>query len=721
MFRFLSLLFFIISLHSFVARSQSNFRFVQSIPVEVNGKTLLNAWAGGLNSAQISTIDLNFDGVEDLIAFDRTANKLFTFLRISNQYVYKPEYESLFPTLTSWVLLRDFNKDGKKDLFTGNISGISVFVNVSSSSAMKWRPFNNGIPLLTIGFSGSINLKVNLTDIPAIDDVDGDGDLDVLNARFVGVGTIEYHQNMSVEKTGKSDSLQLVRVSQEWGGFEECNCSWFDFNNGNCSQPSGGRVQHDAGKSLLTLDVNDDGARDLLFSEQNCTVLYALTNSGTSAAPSMKSFEPYPANNASTLLFPAAYYEDVDFDGVKDLVVSTNIGPSVFSNFDLSQSVWQYKNTGTDLLPQLSFMKTNFLQENMVDVGSYASPAFADFDRDGDLDMFAGYWANADTIASIHQFENTGTFDQPSFKLITTDYLQFSKFGLYNVKIQFTDVNKDGKTDLAFTATDKKSSVSQLYFLYNQGAGAFDFSGQLPVASGFQIDPSENIFLTDIDKDGLIDMLVGRVDGSLQYWRNGGSSSSFFPVQSSTNYLGLGSSITRYSVSTTVADFYQDGKPDLMVGNKGSIVIYPDFQTASNPQADTVFIENTLKNGFENRNLGGSIRLAVADLYFNFSPLVFIGTIAGGLYIIQPEKSGATDEPLFYLWPNPASVVDPFFMRANQSASVEIFNMIGQKLCDPIALEPNSTETISHHLAAGLYVARVAFASRTVSYKFVVR
>lgn len=706
---------------SFFAQAQSNFSFVQSIPVEANGKALLNPWAGGLNSAQISSIDLNFDGVEDLIAFDRTANKLFTFLRISNQYVYKPDYESFFPTLTSWVLLRDFNHDGKKDLFTGNISGISVFVNISSNGNIRWRPFNNGLPLLTIGFSGSINLKVNLTDIPAIDDVDGDGDLDVLNARFVGVGTMEYHQNMSVEKTGKNDSLQLVRVSQEWGGFEECDCGWFDFANGNCSQPPGGRIQHDAGKSLLTLDVNNDGTRDLLFSEQNCTSLYALPNSGTSTAPVMSTFETYPAQNPSSLLFPAAYYEDVDFDGTKDLIISTNISASVFSNFDLANSVWQYKNTGTDLLPQFSFVKTNFLQEGMVDVGSYATPSFADVDHDGDLDLFVGYWANADTIASIHQFENTGTFDQPSFKMITSDYAGFSKFGLYNVKIQFIDVNNDGKTDLTFTATDKKSDVTQLYFLYNQGAGAFDFTGQLPVASGFQIDPSENILLTDINKDGLVDMLVGRVDGSLQYWKNAGLSSSFFPVQVSSDYMGLGSSITRYSVSAAVADLYQDGKPDLMVGNKGSIVVYPDFQTSSNPPADTILIGNSLKNNFENRNLGGSIRITTADLYFNFTPLVFIGTIAGGLYILQPEKSTSSDQPLFYLWPNPASVVDPFSMRANQSASVEIFNMIGQRLCDPIRLEPNNTEAISHNLAAGIYIARVAFASKTVSYKFIVR
>jgi len=64
--------------------------------------------------------------------FDRAANKLLTFLNQSNQYVYAPEYEELFPTeVTQWILLRDFNCDGKKDIFTSDPFGIVVFVNTT--------------------------------------------------------------------------------------------------------------------------------------------------------------------------------------------------------------------------------------------------------------------------------------------------------------------------------------------------------------------------------------------------------------------------------------------------------------------------------------------------------------------------------------------------------------------------------------------------------------
>ena len=35
-----------------------------------NGEAFLFPWAGGLNSAQFSPIDLNLDGIEDLFVFE---------------------------------------------------------------------------------------------------------------------------------------------------------------------------------------------------------------------------------------------------------------------------------------------------------------------------------------------------------------------------------------------------------------------------------------------------------------------------------------------------------------------------------------------------------------------------------------------------------------------------------------------------------------------------
>jgi len=699
------------------APAQSYLHFDSSIPVETNGKSLLMPWAGGLNSAQLNSFDLNGDGTPDLAVFDRTANKVFTYLAIGNQYSYAPAYESYFPTaISEWMLLRDVNRDGKKDVLTTNPGGISVFINTTQPGKnLSWRPFNLGRPLLTTGKYGSINIPMNATDIPAIDDVDEDGDLDVIVASFSLNGSFEFHRNMSIERTGRNDSMQLKLVTNTWGNLRECDCGQYAFNGQNC--PGVPRVQHDTGKSLLTIDLNNNGLHDFLFSEQTCNSLYHFPNQGTRDSAVFNSFTVFPPATPSTLLFPAAFFEDVDFDGVKDLTISTNVSPRVATAFDLSNSVWYYKNTGSNILPQFSFRKTNFLQEQMIDVGSYSSPAFADYDNDGDLDLFVSYWAAADTVASIFQYENTGNFFQPSYKLITSDFQNFSSFGLYNIKIQWVDVNGDGKTDLTFTATDKKTFVTQLYYWLNRATAGIDFSGSTPTPVGFSLAQYENIYWYDIDGDGAIDILWGKADGSLQYYRNLGS---FNFVLYNSGYLGLNSSLTRYCVSPVIADFQNDGKPDLILGNKGSMVIFHDFK--SNNRGDTLQIFNSLKNKYEPKVLSTYLSLTAADLYANKFPLVVTGNITGGLQILKIDStSHSLPENLISMYPNPVEHYQPVSFRGTENFTVQFFSILGQKLSDPILVTSNQIKTVDHNLSSGLYLVRCVWAGGSKTLKLVVR
>jgi len=705
-----------------VSFPQNTFHFDQSIPVEVGGKPIAMPWAGGLNSPQLSTMDLNGDGKDDLVAFDRTANKIFTYLTIGNQYVYAPDYETYFPaSLSDWVLLRDFNCDGKKDLFTSDPAGISVFVNVTKPGGTpSWRPFNPGHPLLTLGYSGSINIQMNATDIPAIDDIDEDGDLDVIVARFVGFGSLEFHKNMSIENTGRCDSMQLVRVTTEWGNFQECICGVYAYGiyNQTCDQLLGGRVQHDVGKSLLTLDLNNDGLHDLIFSEETCDSLYLLSNHGTLDSAVMTGHTTFPKSKPPTLLFPAAYFEDLDFDGVKDLILATNISARVPTDIDLSNSTWLYKNNGTNKFPQFSFVKPNLLQDQMIDVGSYASPAFADFDNDGDLDMFISYLAIPDSVASIYLYQNTGSFAQPSFKFVTNDYQQLSTSGLFNIRIQFVDVNGDGKTDLAFTATSKQTYVTQLYYLKNNGETNFDFSGQNPEPLNFTIGQLDNVFLYDVNKDGLLDILWGASDGSLQFYKNTGS---LVFVVADQSYMGLNSSIVRFCVSPTVSDLRRDGKPDLLVGNYGSIVIYPDFQSGQS-HADTLLVDNQLKKNSEARDLSSFLVLTTTDLYSTNNPLVVAGTITGGLYILKSDSTGSNqNENTVSVWPNPLSQNEKINIRATQNSLVQLFTVLGQKLNNPIAITGGETIQVEQTLSSGLYIVRVSWSGKTQTMKLVIR
>ena len=256
------ILFLILLIPSRVLAQEPQFTFEQDIPFRTASGNLSMPLAGGLNAVQFNTMDVNGDGQEDAVVWDRMGRCIKVFLKTSAGYRFSPDHEKLFPrTLSSWLLVRDFNGDGKKDLFTGDPLGMRAYVNISGTTGpVLFRRYHPGFPILTKGFTSSINLKLNENDVPAIDDLDGDGDLDILAANFTGNGFIEYHRNLSVERTGRTDSLQLERVTQAWGNIRECDCGLFTFTI-ECP-PSSGRTKHAGGKALLTIDADEDGDKD---------------------------------------------------------------------------------------------------------------------------------------------------------------------------------------------------------------------------------------------------------------------------------------------------------------------------------------------------------------------------------------------------------------------------------------------------------------------------
>ena len=60
--------------------AQPYFQWDNSLPVQMSGTNLPNAWAGGLNFVQVSNIDLDQDGKKDVVTFDRSGSKLRTFI-----------------------------------------------------------------------------------------------------------------------------------------------------------------------------------------------------------------------------------------------------------------------------------------------------------------------------------------------------------------------------------------------------------------------------------------------------------------------------------------------------------------------------------------------------------------------------------------------------------------------------------------------------------------
>jgi len=720
---FLSIL---ILVSAFNVSAQFTYELSQDIEVEVGGEIMKFPWAGGLNSVQVNTMDLNGDSKEDLVLFDRAANKLVTFLNENNQFIIAPDYEALFPAeVTQWLLLRDFNCDGKKDIFTSNPFGMVVFVNTTSAGGpLTWRAFNPGLPLLTKGFTSNINLKVNESDIPVIDDIDGDGDVDILNVRFVGIGTVEWHKNFSKERTGTCDSLQLERVTQNFGNFEECQCGKFAFGQ-SCADIGGGRTQHAGGKAMMALDINGDGDKEILFSDENCPIPYLLENKGTKDEPLMNSAVRFPATNPiGFITFPATFLEDVDFDGVKDLIASPNLYSRGQLSVNFKNSMWYYKNTGTNQLPQFTFQRNNFLQNNMIDVGDYSVPALTDADGDGDQDLFISNYINPNFTSSITFFENIGTITTPHFKFITSDYINFSLADYYNVKLQFADLNGDGTFDLAFTGTSRLNGRTTLLYVPNNSKNALDFSGQSLQTTNFEVSQTENILVIDVNQDGLTDLLVGKANGAVEYWLNQGPSNEFNYALEDESYNGLTASIERQSPALAVGDLDADGRGDLVLSDqKGYLFIYGDFRAQNeNIQPVKNIVYNTFTETYESKNLGGRGWPVIANLFNSDKPSIMVGNALGGLHILKNDGGKDLPEtPVIDIFPNPVEKQAEMKIKADRNVIVQFYTVLGQKLSETYFIPANQEyPIIISGLSSGIYIARFSYNGKTFGKKFIV-
>jgi hypothetical protein len=720
------------------ASAQFLYEMDLSIPVTGEGSLALKyPWSGGLNAVQINTLDLNHDAKEDLVIFDRMGDLVLTFLQEEGEYVYAPEYEVLFPSgITNWLLLRDFNGDGRKDIFTGDAVGVKVYLNkTQAGEALTWEPFLffNGTskgPLLLTKKTTKVPLQMSYDDLPSIADADGDGDLDIFVMDFPGGSRIEFHQNFSVERNeGALDSLDFERVSPTtgWAGVRECGCGEFAFNNSVCS--TSGRENHAGGKSLFAFDADNDGDLDMLFAEAECDQLFLFENESGDDDPNnaiINSAVPYP-EAFSMANFPSPYREDLDFDGVRDLIVSPNLFFREFDETNFKQSVWFYKNTGTNAVPSYAEADQNFLQGDMLDVGDNAVPAFFDVDNDGDQDMFIGCYINQHyEAASVYFFENTGTATEPQFEFVTDDYRMLSALEHVNIKPKFADMNGDTKPDLVFTA--QTGTVTQLYYILNTGVTAADFSGSITAMEFIVTWREENITPVDVNLDGLQDLIVGRLNGALDYWRNTGTALSPVFTLEQENYLALSSTVLRQSPSVATGDLNNDGKDELIYGDQsGKLTVISNFREAADASGSvTEIVYNSTLDDYIAQNLGGRIWPTIANLYSFPKQEIITGNILGGIHILKNRFpiTGVKEEisdPVIKVYPNPALSGQMLTVEVDAPAELQLFTVLGQAVGQPARLQPSQPFNPAIAQLKGVYVLRFSIYGKAYSRKIVIR
>lgn len=695
-------------------------------------------WAGGMNSCQFGKIDLNLDNTKDLVVFDRTGDRIMPFLAVSSQgnfyYQFAPEYTGKFPVLAQWAVFEDYNLDGNVDIFTYSpgFAGLKVYKNISVGELefeLEVYPY-----LKSFQGGGYVNILVTYADYPAFTDLDGDGDLDILT--FYGLGAfVEKHRNMSMEKYGSADSLDYEKVESCWGFFaesEETNAISLD----TClrSKEAWGEERH-TGSTFRVLDLNADALPDLLLGDVDYPNLIALYNGGTLESAMMTGYDwEYPAGNQPVRLFsmPAAFYDDFDFDGVKDLLVSPfDPNPFLPENFESS---WLYQNNGIDDQPAFNLVSKSFLQDKMLDFGAGAYPVFFDFDQDGLTDLFVGNYGYYDTSyfdeflilhtqhkGQIAWLKNTGTVQEPAFTLIDRDFAGISELRLTGIYPAFDDLDGDGDSDLLTGCENGK-----LIFYKNNTNPEEDYDFDLVETAYQSVDvgsySSPQFF--DLDQDGLNDLIIGEKGGNLNYYRNTGSPGEpiFTLVTDSLGKIN----VTDYNVSLdgySTPFFYRDGldQTHLLAGSEQGELYY---YTGIDGNLDGPFVlSDTLSGliGIEDmaQDFGYRSSSTLSDIDHDSFPELVAGNFSGGLnYISKNSQSPVNhvyEESLnnfpIRVFPNPTGgliQISCHSCNENPDGQIALFDITGKELINQPYRFINHTFTIDLTGAdPGVYILRV--------------
>jgi hypothetical protein len=724
--------------------------------------TLRNAWAGGLNTPQFSSIDLNNDGQQDLFAFDHESSRCYTFLSVTapataagRRWQYAPEYESLFPDdLRSWALLRDYDCDGRADLFTYINGGeIRVFRNVLSNGRPSFQLTTNQIRF-TGSFAGSANLTIGGYNLPAIQDVNGDGKLDIMTYDFIGATFIEQYINTSPGTCG--DALTFNLNTDNWGSVQACGgCAEFMFNGQPCftAKPAfAGKTTHTGGHSLLLLDLDGDGDQDLLDGRDNCPELTQLLNQGTTAVPvvtraGVTASFPSAATPVRVPVFPAGYSFDANFDGRPDLVVAPNMVNNLADVVSLSHQVQLFENTAASGAPVFTYRPAGFLQNDMIDVSEGAAPTFGDLDGDGLLDMLISN--HADRVNNVYRaavayYRNVGTRVRPVFQLVSHDYLGMAALNLQGIKPVLVDLDRDGKLDLAYAAWDRGTNI--IYYILNTAAAgqpaafnpanAVNFKPQGPAtttptttypanAGVIPYTREDMPCFTDVDNDGYVDLLIGtnevREPGmSLRYFRNQGRGpldSAFVLVDNDFGRIREATGRRPYNLSPTVADFDGDGLPDLVTADAtGLLRLFSNYRAQGSIFSErTDLLYNSLSGQYDTTRLGLDIYahygLAAPDLNGDGAPELFIGTQAGGVLsygtrnrgVVTATPTGAARALVLSIYPNPATATAT--VETAKPTRLTVLDLTGRVVQTvSVAQRRHSLNLVG--LAAGVYLVR---------------
>lgn len=488
----------------------------------------------GLGYRSLVAADIDEDGDDDIVYASHDGG-LGAHINLGDGE-WSPAIEIYNPGVIIECYVADLNGDGHLDVMTG------------SSSEVRWLAGNgNGgfgsAQLVSDDHATTISLRA--------EDMDGDGDQDILLAAIIG-DRLAWHENLGNGNFGDyhvinemhdgptevttadmdGDELpDIVCVNRQEDEDVGAGLVWYrNLGGGNFALVDTlmARGWHEY---VHVEDMDADGDMDIISCHGNDEMDWLANDGNGNFGPPQEL-----ARNSTYLRFVET--PDLNNDGFPDILYGLNDNAP-----ERHTTLWRESTAAGEWKP---------FEAVVLGGENFSKPITADIDQDGLLDIVVG----SDGSESLVWLRNEG-FEFSTPRLIAR------RFAYSPNSIDVRDINNDGWPDvLAGSIQDDFTSTSDFCFYINNGDGTFTAGPPFETWYFTQRDME----LVDVDNDGDLDMLWASPgtnsslnNAALGWVRNDGSSWSepIIILSEMTNLLDV-----------LVTDFDTDGQLDLVLCKK---------------------------------------------------------------------------------------------------------------------------------------------------------